>query len=240
MPYLVKVQKAREHDARRPAVGTSTSQKTIGCTWLLENKNKHGHASQTRKHYKNTQHWTAHTNTLAAAKMPDEASAATPITTATFLMHPLMVEISPLHSTWRSNARIQHLEMYSLGIKPTSNRPYSTRHNIREFERIANSIDDWMEVQGVGLYESRHALADPRTKRLWKVDFVCEIDNECCLVCLFHSRMQSISKSELEYAERLKKIARTTYKANVRVVILKVRPRDGHITTWEVGTGGRN
>jgi len=170
----------------------------------------------------------------------NDTQNATSMTTATFLMHPLMVEISPLHSTWRSNARIQHFGQYSLGIKPTTNRPHSTRHDIREFERIANSIDDWMELQGVGLYESRRALADPRTKRLWKVDFVCEIDSQCCLVCLFHSRMRNIARSELEYAERLKKIARTTYKADVRVIILKIRPRDGHITTWEVGSETRD
>ncbi len=157
------------------------------------------------------------------------------ISAASLLMHPLMVEILPFELNWRANTTIPRHERYTIGMIRARNQIPGRMH-IRDYERISDSVNGWLARQGVSVCETRRALLDIKTKRYWSVDFICELEGRCCLVCLFHGGRQAFTKHEMQYAERLMRLAKQTYLADVRVVAVKVWGRDAQTSTWEIGS----
>lgn len=157
------------------------------------------------------------------------------ISVASLLMHPLMVEILPFELDWRANTVIPRHDRYSIGVS-RGRQLRLGRNNAQDYGRISDSVNAWFAQMGVGICVTKRALLDTKLKRYWSVDFVCEIEGQCCLVCLFHGGRKTFAKHEIVYAERLMRIAKQNYFANVKVIAIKVWGRVGQMSTWELGS----
>lgn len=160
---------------------------------------------------------------------------------ATLLMHPLMVEIVAHDLSWRSNTPVRDHARYEIGVNKGRMQRFMRRTAV-DWDRISDTLGEWLVRRGLRVSERRRALLDLRTKRFWHVDFVCETNSgECCLVCLFHGGRNRFAMHEVQYAERLRRLAWQTYRTNVRVLGVKIRGKDWSSTsTWEAGAELRN
>jgi hypothetical protein len=154
-------------------------------------------------------------------------------------MHPLMAVILPNSYSWKSNAPVRDHERYTLGVNRGRMQRFS-RRTARDWEGISTTVFACLERHSLRVCERRRALLDLRLKRYWYVDFVCEglsaspREGECCLVCLYHGGRKWFAEHEIQYADRLRRLGRQTYGANVRVMCIKVWGRGWcNASTWE-------
>lgn len=146
------------------------------------------------------------------------------VTVDTLLMHPHMARVTGWE--WKCPARVRGRDGYRIGACP------------REIPRSAYSeqLARWMERRRVSVFEEGRGLLDPKGQRVWRVDFVCEMKGRCTLVTLSCSPRRVWTEGELAYAQRLKRLARATYGADVRVVAVKVYAK-GRISSREITDG---
>lgn len=156
------------------------------------------------------------------------------------LMHPLMAEIRTTNHSWRSNVRVRDHERYTIGVNRGRLRRLLQRSAL-DWVLISNTFWAWLDSHDLRICERRRALLDLRLKRFWYVDFVCETTRgseagECCLVCLYHGGRKEFAMHEVQYADRLRRLGRQTYGADVRVMCVKVWGRGWlNASTWESG-----
>ena len=156
------------------------------------------------------------------------------------LMHPLMAEITPNSHSWKSNVQVRDHDRYTIGVNRGRMQRFMQRSAL-DWELISSTVWAWLDRHELRVCERRRALLDLRLKRFWYVDFVCETtrdagDGECCLVCLFHGGRKEFAVHEIKYADRLRRLGRQTYGANVRVLCVKVWGRGWqNASTWESG-----
>jgi hypothetical protein len=136
----------------------------------------------------------------------------------TLLMHPHTARVAGWE--WECPAQVRGREGYRIGA-PRGHAAYA--------EQLAR----WMERRGVRVYEEGRGLLDTKGQRVWRVDFVCEMQGRCTLVALSYSPTRAWAGRELAYAQRLKHVARSTYGVDVRVVAIKVYAK-GRITSREI------
>lgn len=155
---------------------------------------------------------------------------------ATLLMHPLMVEIIPRDLSWRSNVPVRDHARYEIGVNRGRMERFM-RHSQADWDKIYATLYEWLHRRELRVCEQRRALLDVRLKRYWHVDYVCEsASGECYIVCMFHGGRQRFAVHEVQYADRIRRLAWQTYRATVRVMCVKIWGRDWSSTsTWEAG-----
>jgi hypothetical protein len=156
----------------------------------------------------------------------------TRVSSASLLMHPLMVQLSPLLlDGWKANVQIRNMERFRAGA-------LCRGQEAGELESTVSAVSQWFFRNRVVMCETQRALLDLKQKKYWFVDFVCELGGDCCLVCVFHGRSGIISKSEKKYMERIVKLSKQTYMAEVHVLAIKVWGDQRRTFTWQAGNEG--
>jgi hypothetical protein len=89
-------------------------------------------------------------------------------------------------------------------------------------QSVADTLQRWLVRRRVSVWETRRGLIDTRHKKILLVDFVCQLGRRCHLLCLFYGNRRAWEPRELEYAGRIKRLARETYRCDARVLAVKV------------------
>lgn len=142
----------------------------------------------------------------------------------TLLMHPLLARVEAHTGGWQC---------------PFFTREGGLKSRFRLGARQASQggggehMERWMARRGVRVFEEDRGLLDTKGLRVWRVDLVCEVQGRCTLVALSRSTRRVWTGAELAYARRLKRLARTTYGADARVMAIKVYA-EGRISSREI------
>ena len=125
-------------------------------------------------------------------------SRGPPVSTATLILHPMMARAVFRGALWASNAPVRHLDRF----KAVFNRGRVERDVLNDMDRwsgIMGAVAEWFERRAVDLgpYVFQRGLLDLRRRLVYSVDIVCELDGECCLVCLFHGGRERFAQHEV-------------------------------------------
>ena len=161
----------------------------------------------------------------------------------TLLMHPLMAEVrlpeqqagstQPPALQWRCNApqEVRAAAAFRVGMPGRTNS--SLARGGLSLTELTHGIRRWARRHALSGFQTRCALLDMRLRRVWCVDFVCELRGRCALMCVFLGERRALTPMERRYMLRLRRLATETYRADVRVVALRAM-NNGRVFSHEI------
>ena len=153
------------------------------------------------------------------------------MTADTLLMHPALAWANPATSSWTS-----HVDLPG-GAEYTSEGPALSPEDMARcgltLPGVAEALQRWLVNRRVAVWDTRRGLIDPGARKIWLVDFVCQLGGRCHLLCMFYGTRRVWAAEELAYAQGVRRLARETYRCDARVLAVKVYG-GGRVTSREM------
>ena len=142
------------------------------------------------------------------------------MTTDTLLLHPGLAWANLATGAWTSYVPLPHAAEYTTEAPATTPEDLA-RHGLTP-QAVAEALQRWMINRRIGACDLRRGLIDTDHRKIWMVDFVCELGARCHLLCVFYGRRRVWSQEELDRAQGVLRLARERYRCDARVLAVKV------------------
>jgi hypothetical protein len=97
----------------------------------------------------------------------------------------------------------------------------------------AATLNRWLMRRRTTTWDTQRGLIDEAGRKIWMVDFVCQIRGRCHILCIFYGNRRRLEPPEREYTRSIKRLALHVYRCDARVLAVKVYG-EGRVFSCEI------